>query len=60
MSPKRALQAVAIEKQHIENRVKYLAKEQQKYQHQIERAEQEISQRNKIQTQKLMSLREKI
>ena len=47
-------------KQTIENRVKYLKKEQEKYQKNIEKAQKEIEKKNIFKVEKLDKLRTKI
>jgi len=60
VSPKKALELARKEKLNVENRVKYLANEQEKYQKKIEKARKDVERRNLIKAGKIDDLKLKI
>ena len=60
MPPKKALELARKEKLGVENRVRYLATEQERYQKKIEKARQEVERRNLIKAGKIDDLKVKI
>ena len=60
VSPRQILEAAKTERQTVENRIRYLASEQEKYQKKIEKAKVDLEKRNQIQAPKLDNLKTKI
>ena len=60
VSAHKALQIAEQERQSVQNRLRYLAAEQEKYEKQIMSAKNELAKRNQIKASKLEDLRLKI
>ena len=60
VSPRKALELARKEKVGVENRVRYLANEQERYQKKIEKARKEVERRNLIKAGKIDDLKVKI